>query len=138
VTVTGGSFACNGAAHPASATATGVGGAAVGGGITITYNGSMTAPTSAGAYAVVATFASTDPNYNGATGSATITITKLTAQQGGYLGDDGGLGSNKAFRKGHATRRSHAVPGRRLSAAQAASLEEMRERQAQRRRQGSE
>jgi hypothetical protein len=80
VTVTGGTFAFDGAAHPASAVVTGVGRAAVSGSLTFTYNGSTSVPTKAGTYAVVATFISTDPNYNGATGSATLTILSAKEQ----------------------------------------------------------
>jgi len=75
VVVTGGTFAYDGSPHPAKATATGVGGATVAGTFSFTYNGSSTPPTNAGTYAVVATFASGDPNYSNATGTGSITIT---------------------------------------------------------------
>ena len=54
---------------PANATVTGVGGATVSGTVTYTYFGPTvlgnTAPTNVGNYSVVATFTSSDPNYNG-------------------------------------------------------------------------
>ncbi len=74
----------NGSSYPASATATGVGGATVSGSFAFTYyvgstasgNGSSTAPSSAGTYTVVADFTSTDPNYaTGPTDSAPVTFT---------------------------------------------------------------
>jgi Putative Ig domain/PKD domain len=74
----------NGSSYPASATATGVGGATVSGSFAFTYyvgstasgNGSSPAPSSAGTYTVVADFASTNPNYvTGPTDSAPVTFT---------------------------------------------------------------
>ena len=69
VSAAGGAF--NGQPYPASATATGVDGAAVSGDFDFTYTDSQgifssTAPTDAGAYTVVASFTSTDVNYTDA------------------------------------------------------------------------
>ena len=73
----------NGSSYPASATATGVGGATVSGSFAFTYyvggtvsgNGSSTAPSSAGTYTVVAGFTSTNSNYvTGPTDSAPVTF----------------------------------------------------------------
>jgi hypothetical protein len=50
----------------------------VAGSFLITYNGSTTAPTAAGSYAVVATFASSDLNYADASISGTLTIGQAT------------------------------------------------------------
>ena len=74
VSVTGGTFPYDGQPHGASATATGVGGAALGP-LTFTYNGSTDVPVAAGIYAVVASFAG-DANHEPASGTATITIAK--------------------------------------------------------------
>src|SRR5207249_644993 len=46
-------------------------------GVSITYNGSTTAPTNAGSYAVVASL--TDPNYTASNATGTLTINKGTA-----------------------------------------------------------
>src|SRR5258705_262547 len=63
VTVTGGSFTYDGSAHPATATATGLGGAAVSGTFSITYTpGGTTAPAAGGTYGATATFTSTNTN----------------------------------------------------------------------------
>ena len=72
VTDPGGPY--NGRPFPVSATATGLGGAAVGGSFTLTYyvgnavsgSGFATAPTNAGTYTVVASFISGDANYGNA------------------------------------------------------------------------
>jgi large repetitive protein len=73
----------NGSSYPASATATGVGGATVSGSFTFTYyvgstasgSGSSTAPSTAGTYTVVAAFTSTNSNYvTGPTDSAPVTF----------------------------------------------------------------
>lgn len=53
---------------------TGVTGRRVRGRITITYNGSERVPFKPGAYAVVASFVSHNPNYTNATGTGTLTI----------------------------------------------------------------
>jgi hypothetical protein len=50
----------------------------VAGDFLITYNGSTTAPTQVGSYAVVATFASTDLNYADASITGTLTISQAT------------------------------------------------------------
>jgi hypothetical protein len=50
----------------------------VNGSFLITYNGSTTAPTQAGSYAVVANFVSSDLNYADATISGTLTISQAT------------------------------------------------------------
>jgi hypothetical protein len=86
IAVTGGTSTYNGSAHPASATATGIGGASVSGTFAFTYTppGNSTAPINAGSYAVKAGFTSSDVNYGDVadsclTCSASITITKATA-----------------------------------------------------------
>jgi type VI protein secretion system component Hcp len=78
VTISGGPFRFDGTAHPASATATGVGGVAVPGTFTFAYslNGNPAEPIHAGTYQVVATFTSSDPDYAGATATGTIVIDK--------------------------------------------------------------
>ena len=76
VTVTGGSFTYDGAAHPATGTVTGVGGATLGP-LAFTYNGLEAAPVSAGSYAVVGSYAG-DLNYLAASGNATITVGQAT------------------------------------------------------------
>lgn len=80
VALDGGPFTYNGAAQSASVTATGVDGVTpVAGSVTYaTYNGSPTAPSGAGSYAVYAEFASADPNYYGATVEGTLVINKAT------------------------------------------------------------
>lgn len=88
VSVTGGRFAYDGAAHPATGSATGVGGVSVGGTFTFTYNGSASVPTTPGTYAVVGTFASADPNYTGGTGTATITVIPPSAPPGVGVGSN--------------------------------------------------
>ncbi len=78
VTVTGGSFTYDGAAHAASATAK-FNGVDVTGSFSFTYNGSNQAPVNVAGYAVVASFTSTDSNFKNATGNGNITITKADA-----------------------------------------------------------
>jgi len=75
ISVTGGTFAYDGNQHAATTTATGVGGASVSGSFTFTYNGASATPIAAGTYTVAATFTSSDPNYSGASGAGSITIT---------------------------------------------------------------
>ena len=50
----------------------------VAGKFAFTYNGSATAPTAAGTYAVTATFTSADPNYADATATGTLLINPAT------------------------------------------------------------
>jgi PhoPQ-activated pathogenicity-related protein len=78
----GGDF--TGSPYPATATATGVGGATVGGTFAFTYyvgntvngNGSSTAPSAPGTYTVVAAFTSSDSNYvTGPTNSLPVVFT---------------------------------------------------------------
>lgn len=64
----------DGATHGCTASATGAGGAAVSGTMVITYNGSTTAPSSAGTYSVIADFTPSAPNYASASGSGSRTI----------------------------------------------------------------
>ena len=78
VTVTGGAFTYDGAAHAASATAK-FNGVDVNGTFAFTYNGSTPAPVNVGSYAIVASFTSTDTNFNNATDNGTISITKANA-----------------------------------------------------------
>jgi Carboxypeptidase regulatory-like domain/MBG domain len=65
----------DGNTHACSATATGVGNAAVGGSLSLKYNGGPP-PANAGAYTVGALFTSADPNYNDSAGSGSLTIAK--------------------------------------------------------------
>jgi len=74
VTVSSAAYTYDGAAHPASATVTGINGAELGP-VSFTYNDSPDAPVNAGSYAVVATFAG-DTNYNAASATCTVTIGK--------------------------------------------------------------
>lgn len=65
--------------HSATATVSGVNGATVTGTFSFTYDGNATAPTNAKtSYAVVATFTSSDTNYNDETGKGTLTIKQAT------------------------------------------------------------
>jgi hypothetical protein len=90
VSANGGTFSYDGTAHGATASATGVGGAALTP-VTLTYNGSPEAPTSAGTYDVVATFAG-DANYIAASATTTLVITRATpvvSANGGTFTYDG-------------------------------------------------
>ena len=79
VTVSGGPFTYDGNAHAASASAIGVDGVTpVGGSFAFTYNGSSTPPTAAGAYAVAATFTSSDPSYASVVTTGSLTINPAT------------------------------------------------------------
>ena len=72
-----GSTTYDGNAHPDTVSEVGADGATpVNGSFIITYNGSTTAPTAAGTYAVVATFISADLNYTNASTSGTLTISQ--------------------------------------------------------------
>jgi hypothetical protein len=74
-----GSAPYDGNAHADTASAVGTDGVTpVTGAFLITYNGSTTAPTEAGAYAVSATFISSDPNYTNATITGTMIISAVT------------------------------------------------------------
>jgi len=76
MSVTGGSFTYDGQPHPASASATDYLGQPLTP-VTITYNGSSSAPMNAGSYSAVANFAG-DANHLPRSASATITIDKAT------------------------------------------------------------
>ncbi|HET7433686.1 MAG TPA: MBG domain-containing protein [Thermoanaerobaculia bacterium] len=78
ITVTGGTFTYDGTPHSATAVARDARNNVVVGSFTFTYNGSSTPPSSAGTYAVVATFTSSDPNFTNATGNGSITISPAT------------------------------------------------------------
>jgi large repetitive protein len=95
VTATDAGGPANGSSYPASAAATGVGGATVSGSFTFTYyvgstatgSGSSTAPSAAGTYIVVAAFTSTNSNYvTGPTDSAPVTFTITSAAPAVQLG----------------------------------------------------
>ncbi|MDP1797003.1 MAG: SdrD B-like domain-containing protein, partial [Planctomycetaceae bacterium] len=75
VTVIACTVTFDGSPHAATATAVGVGGVAVSGTYTFSYNGSTSLPTAVGSYDVVASFTSSDPNYANAIGTATLLIT---------------------------------------------------------------
>ena len=79
VSVNGGPYSYSGAT-PGTVSAVGIDGVTpVAGSITyITYNGSTTAPTTAGSYAVFAEFTSGDPNYYSSSASGTVGINKAT------------------------------------------------------------
>lgn len=66
----------NGSPQAVTATATGINNETLGP-VTVTYNGSATAPTNAGTYAVVASYAG-NGTYTAATASATLTIDRAT------------------------------------------------------------
>ena len=74
IAVSGGTFAYDGAPHPATGTVTGLGGVALGP-LTFTYSGTAAVPVDAGVYAVQAEFAG-DSNYEPLSRTATVTITK--------------------------------------------------------------
>jgi hypothetical protein len=74
VTCAGG-IVFDGNPHSCTAAVTGVNGVTVGGSTTLTYNGGPP-PSNAGTYPVNASFASSDSNYNDATGSGSLTIAK--------------------------------------------------------------
>jgi hypothetical protein len=79
ITVGGGPATYDGNPHAATATEVGTDGVTpVAGSFSFTYNGSATAPTAAGAYAVVATFTSGDPNYASSSANYTLTINPAT------------------------------------------------------------
>lgn len=78
VTVTGGTYTYDGAAHPASAAAPGVSGISVAATFSLAYNESAAAPANAGAYAAVASFTSADVNYANAMGTGSILIQKAS------------------------------------------------------------
>ena len=76
VTVVGGSFVYDGAAHAATATIAGANGETIPGVFAFSYSpGGSAAPVNAGTYGVVATFTSSDSNYTNSSGSGTVTIT---------------------------------------------------------------
>ncbi|HWX53658.1 MAG TPA: carboxypeptidase regulatory-like domain-containing protein [Verrucomicrobiae bacterium] len=68
----------DGNAHACTAAATGIAGVTVTGTHTLTYNGSATAPTGQGVYAVSDSFTSSDPNYANATATGSLTISAVT------------------------------------------------------------
>jgi hypothetical protein len=78
VTVKCTSIVYDGNTHSCTAAATGIGGATVSGNITLTYNGSATAPSAGGTYTVVATLASTNPDYGTGSGTGSLTIAPAT------------------------------------------------------------
>ncbi len=79
LTVTGGIFGYNGLPHPATAIATGLGGAQLAGAVAIAYApGATQAPIAVGDYAVAATFTSSDPNYGKANAFGSIAVIPLS------------------------------------------------------------
>ena len=92
VHVHGGPFVYNGLAESSSCTATGTGGVSVVGTCSFTYNGSTTAPASAGTYTVTASFNSANPFYGSATGTGKLLIEKapLTVTANGAIFLQGG------------------------------------------------
>ncbi len=92
VSVVGGTFAYDGNAHPATATASGVSGTSVTGTFVLTYNGVASIPVNAGTYAVTAAFTSSNANYSNAVGFGTIFIglaTPVVTVGGGPFTYDG-------------------------------------------------
>ena len=88
VSVTGGTFAYDATAHPATGTV--MRGAVSLGSPVFTYNGASEAPVNGGTYNIVGTYAG-DANHNAASGSGTITINKavptVTVAGGAYIYD---------------------------------------------------
>jgi len=76
VTVAGGTYTYDGLAHPATASATGVGGAQLAG-LSVTYNGSPDPPVDANGYVVTATYAG-DANYQAITRYSSLQINPAT------------------------------------------------------------
>jgi len=74
VTVTCPTITYDAGEHACTASAVGVGNAAVSGNFAFTYNGNSAAPVAAGTYAVSASFTSGDPSYLNASGAGTLTI----------------------------------------------------------------
>jgi hypothetical protein len=76
INVVGGTVLYDGNPHPATAAATGVGGANVSGNFAFTYTppGDAAAPINAGTYGVTVNFTSADPNYANASGSGSVII----------------------------------------------------------------
>lgn len=75
VNATGGTFSYDGLPHPATASATGIGGVSLGP-VVVTYNGSATPPVSGGSYTVLAAF-SGDGNHTGGSATSTIVINAI-------------------------------------------------------------
>jgi large repetitive protein len=117
VSAVGGTY--NGNPYPASATATGVGSAAVGGNLMFTYypgstvsgTGSSTAPTNAGTYTVVAALVSSNPDYSNAQ-SSPVAYTISQATPAVVATDAGGTYNGNPF---PATATSRGVGGASLS-----------------------
>ena len=81
LTVTGGTFPFDGAAHGANAVATGVNGGPVSGSFAFTYTpGGSSPPVNVGTYTVTAQFTSNDANYTNASSIGTITISPVPTQ----------------------------------------------------------
>jgi hypothetical protein len=79
VTVTGGTFTYDGSPHGVTVSAVEPDGVTpLPGTWTATYNGSSDSPTLPGTYSAVATFVSSNPDYAGGSGTATIVINKAT------------------------------------------------------------
>ena len=76
ISISGGPFNYDGNAHGLTATAIGSNQAQLAGTITLTYDGSTTAPTNAGNYAIVANFISSDLNYRNSSIAGSMTIAK--------------------------------------------------------------
>jgi Tol biopolymer transport system component len=81
LTVAGGTFPYDGAAHGATAAASGIDGGPVSGSFTFTYTpGGSAAPVNVGTYSVTVQFTSADPNYTNASSTGTITIAPAPTQ----------------------------------------------------------
>jgi len=111
VNVSGGTFTYNGAGQTATVTVVGIDGVTpVVGTTTLTYNGSDSAPSLPGTYAVDAAFASGDPNYASWSGSATLVINKATPSLSGLSSPVVTVAATAVTVSGHITAGS-AAPG---------------------------
>jgi uncharacterized repeat protein (TIGR03803 family) len=107
VVVQNATFTYDGQPHPATGTATGAGGEALGP-LTFTYNGSPAAPVDPGTYEVLASFAG-NTNHEPASASATLTILPAPAGLDGLVAaygfnEGGGSIAGDASGRGHAGR----------------------------------
>jgi len=80
ITVSGGMIEYDGLPHAATGTATGIGGTVVNGAFSFAYTpGGSSPPVKPGMYAVMATFTSSDANYQNGSGTGTVTIFNTAA-----------------------------------------------------------
>jgi hypothetical protein len=111
VTVSGGPYTYNGSPQGATVSVVGIDGVTpVSGTTSLTYNGSSNVPSLPGTYAVVATFAPSDPNYYGASGSGTLVINKATPAFSNLASPTVNVGTATVTLSGHIAAGS-AAPG---------------------------